>query len=110
MYIDFDTYQTAGGSLAEADFSRFENRAEMLLDDWTLDRIRFMPAPLPAYVAVAMTEIIDALPKLGGERVTSFSNGVTSFSFDTSKSDISMLYDEVVRILPVELVSRCVCE
>ena len=109
MYIDFDTYQAAGGSLVEADFSRLENKAEMLLDDWTLDRIRFMPAPLPAYVAAAMTEIIDALPKLEGERVTSFSNGVTSFSFDTSKSDVSMLYDDVVRILPVELVSRCIC-
>ena len=109
MYIDFDTYQAAGGSLAEADFSRLENKAEMLLDDWTLDRIRFMPAPLPAYVAVAMTEIVDALAKLGGERVTSFSNGVTSFSFDVSKSDESALYDDVARILPVEMLSRCVC-
>ena len=61
------------------------------------------------YVALAMTEIVDELTKLGGERVSSFSNGVTSFSFDVSKSDESALYDEVARILPVEMLSRCVC-
>lgn len=109
MYITYEQYQALGGTVSATDFPRFECRAGLLLDDWTLDRIRFMPAPLPAYVAVAMTEIIDALPKLAGERVTSFSNGVTSFSFDASKSDVSMLYDDVVRILPLELVSRCVC-
>lgn len=110
MYLTYEKYQELGGKVSEADFPRLEAKAEYLLDDWTMIRIRFTNQPLPDYVALAMTEIVDALAKLGGERVTSFSNGVTSFSFDTSKSDISMLYDDVVRILPLELVSRCVCE
>lgn len=109
MYLTYDKYQELGGKVSEADFPRLEAKAECLLDEWTMLRIRFTNPPLPDYVALAMTEIVDELTKLGGERVTSFSNGVTSFSFDPSKSDISMLYDDVVRILPVELVSRCIC-
>jgi hypothetical protein len=109
VYITYEQYQALGGTVSATDFPRFERRAGVWLDDWTLDRLRTMTEPYPDYVLVAMTEIIDALPKLGGERVTSFSNGVTSFSFDASKSDISMLYDDVMRILPLELVSRCVC-
>ena len=112
MYLDYSTYAINGGTVSEADYPRAARRAEYMLDDWTMGRIRAMSdagETLPDYVADVMTEIVDALAKLGGERVTSFSNGVTSFSFDTSKSDIYMLYDDVVRILPVELVSRCIC-
>ena len=109
MYLTYEKYQELGGKVSEADFPRLEAKAECLLDDWTMLRIRFTNPPLPDYVALAMTEIVDALAKLGGERVTSFSNGATSFSFDISKSDESALYDEVARILPVEMLSRCVC-
>lgn len=108
MYIDYARYAQLGGSVSEADFPRMERRAERLLDDWTMGRIRRMQQPLPPYVAEAMTEIVDALPGMEGERVTSFSNGVTSFAFDVSKSEESSLYDEVARIVPPQIMSRSV--
>lgn len=110
MYLTYEQYAELGGSASEADFPALERRARYKLDYWTLDRLKAyesVPEQWAEAVAMAMTDIIDTLPNLGGERVTSFSNGVNSFGFaDMSEED--ELYFRVVEILPIDLVSGVV--
>lgn len=109
-YIDYETYASMGGKAKEADFPAIETRARYILDDWTLNRLRGLdsvPEEWQEAVHLCMVEIIDNMPKTGQERVTSFSNGVNSFSFaDETVTDA--LRDFVVRTLPIELVSAVV--
>lgn len=107
MYLTFEEYKDMGGTLSEGAYSRFERKAEYYLDYWTLDRIKNFEE-IPECVKDAMFEVIEKLPSLDGERVTSFSNGVNSFSFDTSTSDLDSLYNKIKVMLPVELISAVV--
>lgn len=107
-YIDYETYASMGGEAAEAEFPALERKARYILDYWTLNRID--DDALEEWreaVEVCMVEIIDNMPKTGEERVTSFSNGVNSFSFADETVEQS-LHDFVVRVLPVELISAVV--
>lgn len=128
MYVTYEEYRELGGALDEKSFAAAEPRAEMLLDDWTLNRLKSerVVADLEQMgeyqkVKVAMAWLTDQMQgiekarkaKADGAEVTSFNNGVNSFSFGGgSSSDAtaaeSSAYHEVVRILPVELVSACV--
>lgn len=128
MYITFDEYKQAGGKLTEAEFDATEPKAEYLLDDWTLNRLKTQSVidDLKAMgdwksVVVALSWLTDQVPsiekafkaKAEGAEVTSFNNGVNSFSFgggsssETTSAEDSV-YHEVCRMLPVELVSACV--
>ena len=107
MYLTYQEYKEMGGSLSETAYPRFERKAEYHMDYWTLDRIKKLEE-IPECVKDAMYEVIEGLPSLDGERVTSFSNGVNSFSFDTSTSEIDSLYQKVKVMLPVELISAVV--
>lgn len=109
-YIDFETYAEMGGKAKEADFPALETRARYILDDWTLNRLRGLesvPEEHQEAVELCMVEIIDHMPQTGKERVTSFSNGVNSFSF-ADVSDAESLKGFVVRTLPIELCSAVV--
>lgn len=128
MYMTYEEYQQAGGKLTEAEFDVQEPRAEIMLDGWTLNRLKEQSVvdDLKATgdwnsVVVALSWLTDQMQgiekarkaKADGAEVTSFNNGVNSFSFGgVSSSDAtaaeSSAYHEVVRMLPVELVSACV--
>lgn len=128
MYLTFEEYGGLGGALDEKDFAAAEPRAEMLLDGWTLDRLKSerVVADLEQTggyrkVKVAMAWLVDRMQgierarkaKSEGTEVTSFNNGVNSFSFgggapgEATAAEASA-YHEVCRMLPVELVSACV--
>lgn len=107
MYLTYEEYKAMGGSLNETAYPRFERKAEYYMDNWTLDRIKNLEE-IPECVKDAMFEVIEQLPSLDGDRVASFSNGVNSFSFDTSTSDLDSLYNKVKVMLPVELISAVV--
>lgn len=128
MYVTYEEYQQAGGNLTEAEFDVQEPRAEIMLDGWTLNRLKehSVVDDLKATgdwrsVVIAMSWLTDQMQgiekarkaKADGAEVTSFNNGVNSFSFGAGSSSDSTdaessAYHEVVRILPVDLVSACV--
>ena len=112
QYLTFEEYAGLGGSaVSEADFPSAERRARALVDDWTMGRVREGCAStegVPVCVKEAMAVAVDAVPGLSGERVSSFSNGQDSFTFDTTVDEEGALYDKVCALLPVSLVSRAV--
>lgn len=128
MYISYEEYKQGGGKLTEDEFNVQEPRAEMLLDNWTLNRLKSerVVADLEQMgeyqkVKVAMAWLVDQMQgiekarkaKSEGTEVTSFNNGVNSFSFGGGASSEATAaeasaYHEVCRMLPVELVSACV--
>ena len=128
MYLTFEEYSGLGGALDEKSFAVAEPRAEMLLDGWTLNRLKSerVVADLEQTgeyrkVKVAMAWLADQVQgiekarkaKSEGVEVTSFNNGVNSFSFGGGASGEATAaeasaYHEVCRMLPVELVSACV--
>lgn len=127
MYLTFEEYGELGGALDEKSFAVAEPRAEMLLDSWTLNRLKSerVVADLEQMgeyrkVKVAMAWLVDRVQgiekarkaKSEGAEVTSFSNGVNSFSFGGGASGEATAaeasaYHEVCRMLPVGLVSAC---
>ena len=128
MYVTYEEYRALGGVLDEKSFAAAEPRAEMLLDGWTLNRLKSerVVADLDQMgeyqkVKVAMAWLVDQMQgiekarkaKSEGTEVTSFNNGVNSFSFGGGASSEATAaeasaYHEVSRMLPVELVSACV--
>ncbi len=127
-YITFDEYQSHGGTLEEDAFNLWEPRAEVYLDQWTLNRMKSaeVVADLKALgdwdgVLTCIAWLTDQMEgieaaraaKASGSEVKSFNNGVNSFSFgDGSTSSAtaaeSSAYREVCRMLPVDLTSACV--
>lgn len=127
MYVTYEEYGELGGALDERSFAAAEPRAEMLLDGWTLNRLKSGRAvadleQMGEYrkVKVAMAWLVDQMQgierarkaKSEGTEVTSFNNGVNSFSFGGGASGEATAaeasaYREVCRMLPVELVSAC---
>jgi len=112
-YLTFAEYQAAGGKLAESEFGQAEERAEFVLDAWTFGRLQGDGNELLERYAKAvkfvMRRLVDvpetAIGGGGGDRVSSFSNGVDSFGFDVSKSESAQLYDSLYWYLPAELIS-----
>ncbi len=128
-YISFEEYRTHGGMWDEASFARWEPRAEIYLDHWTLSRMKSADviAELKEFgewdaVLTALAWLTDQMEgiesarkaKASGQEVTSFNNGVNSFSFGGGSSASTVTaaesgaYAEVCRMLPVDLVSACV--
>lgn len=126
--MTYEEYGDLGGTLDEKSFAVAEPRAEMLLDGWTLNRLKSerVVADLEQTgeyrkVKVAMAWLVDQVQgierarraKSEGTEVTSFNNGVNSFSFgggasgETTAAEASA-YREACRMLPVELVGACV--
>jgi hypothetical protein len=128
VYVTYEEYSELGGTLDEKSFAVAEPRAEMLLDGWTLNRLKSerVVADLEQMgeyrkVKVAMAWLVDQMQgiekarkaKSEGTEVTSFNNGVNSFSFGGGASSEATAaeasaYHEVCRMLPVELVGACV--
>lgn len=126
MYLTYEEYTAMGGTADADTFDRLEPEAELLLDVWTLNRLHVpeaIPDGIPSSVKVAMRRLVDYVPsieegykrKANGEEVSSFSNGVNSFSFATSDASagsgntaLDAAYDQITGMLPIELVSTCV--
>lgn len=125
--MTYGEYRELGGALDEKSFAAAEPRAEMLLDGWTLNRLKSegVVADLERMgeygkVKVATAWLVDQVQGIErarrarseGTEVTSFDNGVNSFSFgggapgETTPAEASA-YREVCRMLPVELVGAC---
>lgn len=108
-YLTYEEYTALGGTAPEADFPRLELLAEKRLNYWTMDRITEPDDD----IRLCMTLIIDQEydDESGVFDVSSFSNDGVSVSFADAQTRAQKwvdVYDRVVEILPVELVSVCV--
>ena len=107
-YITFEEYQTNGGVLSAVEFEKVEKRAQYLLDYWVQNRISKLDT-IPDNVKDCLTLMIDTMSKWeDGEKVTSFSNGKVSMSFDTTRTRESDLFEQAKIMLPVELITGVV--
>ena len=109
MYLTYEEYSSLGGKSPESDFQLLELLAEKRLNYWTQNRITEPDDD----IRLCMTLIVDAeySDQSGEHDVSSFSNDGVSVSFadaQTRNQKWSDVYDRIVEILPVELVSVCV--
>lgn len=108
-------------SLTEAEYEELAPLADAIIDDWTLGRVGRAvknDEELPDTVKTLYKAIIQSLPNLmansevsKGSKVSSFSNGVDSFSFDTESGASEQLKSSlgwILETLPVEWISACV--
>ena len=108
-YLTYEEYSALGGAAPEADFPRLELLSRKRLDYWTQNRITEPDDD----IRLCMTLIVDAeyADQSGEHDVSSFSNDGVSVSFadaQTKEQKWANVYDRIVEILPVELVSLCV--
>ena len=107
--------------LDDAEYMRLSALADAIIDDWTLGRVGRAVEngeELPEVVKTMYMAIIDSLPNLmansqvtEGSQVSSFSNGVDSYSFDTESGASEQLKASLgwmLDLLPVEWISQCV--
>lgn len=129
MYLTYEDYKAMGGTLDETTFNGYEAIAEVYMDNWTLNRLHseqvqadMKQLGYDRSVKAAMFSLVGDVPSIqkslkaraDGSEVTSFSNGVNSFSFGGSSaasgmtSAESVAYANVVAMLPIDLTSACV--
>lgn len=107
-YLAYEEYKELGGIVSESAFALLERKSHRLIDAWTQERIKHMDS-VPVEVKEAMAYMINRLGSAeeeGGERLTSFSNGKVSMSFDTSKTVEQEMCDNVMMTLPKYLIYR----
>ena len=108
QYLTFNQYQANGGKAEISAFPWLERLARKKLDYWTQNRIQNADCD----VQLCMTLIVDALAEIQENQdgtASSFSNDGVSVSLSkpvrTESEIMSSVYDQVVEILPIELVS-----
>ena len=107
-YLTYEEYKELGGIVPITAFALLERKAHRLIDAWTQERIKHIDS-VPEEVKEAMTYMINRLgtaEEEGSERLTSFSNGKVSMSFDTSKTVEQEMCDNVMMTLPKYLIYR----
>ncbi|WP_250277374.1 head-tail connector protein [[Clostridium] colinum] len=119
MYLSYEKYKEYGGVVEEKNYAFFELQARKKLDYWTLDRIsNFLEKnkenihyfKIIEDIELCMFLIIEEIYQIetGEADVSSVSNDGISMSFvdaKTSEQKLQDLYQKVVEILPLELVS-----
>ena len=105
-YITYEQYKALGGTAEQSAFPLLERLARKKLDYWTQGRI----AEVDDDIRLCMLLLIDAMGKIksGKKDVSSVSNdgvSVTYASAQTEEQLMGSVYDQVVEILPVELVN-----
>lgn len=122
MFVPYERFQQATISdLTAEQYERLAPMADLILDDWTIGRAGRAVAngeALPDAVVTLYAALIENIPaimegtKIGKSGlVTSFSNGVDSYSFDVTKTMKERLGDTLgwmLSLLPVEWSSGVV--
>lgn len=120
MFVDYEAYKAFASAnlLTEPEYERLAPFADLIIDHWTLGRVGRADRygeDLPDSVKVLYAATVDALPSIlseskGGERVTSFSNGVDSFTFAnaTLQQRLSEQLGWMLSLLPIEWSSACI--
>ena len=102
-YITYEQYKALGGTAEQSAFPLLERLARKKLDYWTQGRIAEVDDDIRLCMLLLMGKI-----KSGKKDVSSVSNdgvSVTYASAQTEEQLMGSVYDQVVEILPVELVN-----
>lgn len=128
MYIAFDEFKritlldaSDGGDFTEEMYERVAPMADLIIDNWTLDRVGRAVKngeDLPSSVKTLYVKIVESLPAIMdnskvsvGGLVSSFSNGIDSYTFDVTTGMMEQLHQSIgwmLNLLPVEWISACV--
>lgn len=103
-YLTFEEYTNLGGTVSESAFPNLEIKSRHKLDYFTQDRLKVATSIIDE-VKEVMTEFINRLSNMDGEKVSSFSHDGISVSFDNTTTDEEELYNIAVEYLPIELIS-----
>lgn len=129
MYVPFETFAelTLGDvkdptqGITDEQYVRVAPMADTIIDHWTHERVGRAVKngeELPDCIVLVYVKIIESLPdimdgtKVGkGGLVSSFSNGIDSYSFDVTSTMEEQIHSRIgwmVDTLPVEWISDCV--
>lgn len=113
MYLTFEEYKKYGGEITEKSYSFYENLARKKLDYWTLNRIPKYFDEYKEDIELCMFLIVEQIfqNETGEADVSSVSNDGISMTFANAKTNeqkMQDLYQKIVEILPIELISLVV--
>lgn len=115
MYLSYEEYlrYSQGEHLPEVDFTSAAPFADLVIDNWTMDRVKKAVSngeDLPDSVKVAYASIVNNIEALEGitEPVSSFSNGVDSYTFASTSDQAESVKQWALNLLPVEWCSGIV--
>lgn len=98
-YITFEEYVSLGGKCTEDTFPLLQYDIETLMDFVTENRLSKLVDKLgyvPEEVKMLEVKLVNtSSSKSSKEGVSSYSNGIESFSYDTSKSSIDSMKETV---------------
>ena len=115
MYVDFDTYNGTvfGGKVTEDEYTAYSSLADELIDAWTngaVVRSDELPESVVNLYAAIVSNVGSLVGSTGTEAaLTSFSNGVDSYGFDTSTDAterLRMSLSWLLDALPLEYVTE----
>lgn len=109
MYLTYEKYVSRGGTLSESVFNYIEGKAERKLDYYTHYRIKELE-DIPPEVEDVIFEFIMFLDKneATANNLSSYSNGIESFSFKENVDPFVNLYSIAREYLDISLISAVV--
>lgn len=122
MYVPYNVFTEHGmADVTEDEYKLLAPMADLVIDHWTLERVGRAVRDgdaLPDSVVTLYCAIVEALPPIiegakpsKGGLVTSFSNGIDSYSFDVSETVEQQIRRSVgwmADLLPIEWTSAAV--
>ncbi len=110
QYMTHQQYVSHGGTAELSAFPLLERRARAKLDYWTMGRITDVDCDIHLCMTLIINAMDDVKKHSQGGTVNSFSNDGVSVSFGaqkeiTEEEVMASVYEQVVEILPVGLVS-----
>lgn len=107
QYLTYSEYVEYGGTIPESAFSNLERKAEKWINYFTQDRIKSLTT-ITDEIKECMTEFVNKLSTMDGDKVASFSNDGVSVNLDNSKTDEEIMWNIADMYLPIELICRAV--
>lgn len=109
MYLSYADFIERGGDMPEAAFLQLERVAENKLKYYThgrIDKLESITEEVKDTMYAFICELKCATRPSG--QLASYSNGIESFTFDSSIDPDSVLYNIAVQNLPIELISSVI--
>lgn len=106
MYLTFEQYLANGGTKTSTEFARLYKPAAYKFNRWTHNRLVQYEdeGNGPSFIAYDLTILIDNVEDInGGDKLTSYSNGVESYGISSdSRSADAKVYEMFADATPLE--------
>lgn len=126
MYVTYEVYAdtayaSSDNAVGEAEYPKLAAVADTVIDGWTYGRVGLAvadgedlsPSVVSLYAAIVNNgrDMVEAASSAAGDALSSFSNGVDSYSFVTSEEAVGKLEDSLgwmIDALPLRFTSAAV--